>query len=72
MKQENREFEEENFDDSYYDYRLAGVAVHLGYAETGHYYSIVKERKNGEWFEFNDTAVRKFNVERLGEETFGG
>ena len=72
MKQENREFEEGVFDESYYEYQLTGVAVHLGYAETGHYYSIVKDRKKGEWYEFNDTAVKKFDIERLGEDTFGG
>lgn len=74
-KQENpdRFEEEELFPDSYYEYVLRGVAIHLGYADSGHYYSYVKERKNNEkWFEFNDTMVRPFDMKRLAEEAFGG
>lgn len=52
--------------DSYYDYVLKGVAIHLGYADSGHYYSFIKERKpDGKWHEYNDTLVRSFDVRRL-------
>ncbi len=47
----------------YYNYILKGVVVHLGYADSGHYYSYIQERKDGgKWFQFNDTVVRNFNV----------
>lgn len=32
------------FPDSYYKYRLAGVLVHAGTADSGHYYSYIKQR----------------------------
>ena len=69
-KQENpdRFEDEEQLSDSYFEYVLKGVAIHLGYADTGHYYSYIKERKeDGKWFEFNDTIVRKFDIKRLGQ-----
>lgn len=45
----------------------------MGYADSGHYYSYISERKpNGRWFEFNDTIVKSFDVKRLSEEAFGG
>ncbi len=31
-------------DRNYYKYRLVGIIVHTGTAETGHYYAFVKER----------------------------
>jgi ubiquitin C-terminal hydrolase len=32
------------------EYRLAGVLVHTGTTESGHYYSYVKDRRNGKWY----------------------
>lgn len=48
------------FPDSYYEYKLAGVLVHAGTADSGHYYSYIKRR---------NTKARKIkNQERcLGE-----
>ena len=34
------------FPDSYYMYKLAGVVVHSGTSEFGHYYSFIKGRKS--------------------------
>lgn len=39
-----REEEGEAFPDSYYEYKLAGVLVHMGTADSGHYYSYIKRR----------------------------
>jgi ubiquitin C-terminal hydrolase len=47
--------------------------IHIGHADSGHYYSFIKERTdNGRWFEFNDTVVRPFDIKKLSEEAFGG
>lgn len=60
------------------DYNLKGVVVHLGVADSGHYYSIIRESKtddNGNskdtWLEFNDTRVSEFNIKGLPDITFG-
>ena len=55
-----------------YLYRLVGVLVHSGGADSGHYYSYIKERKeDGRWLEFNDTTVRPFDFAQLERECFG-
>ena len=70
----------------YYVYELVGVVVHSGTAESGHYYSFIKDRGDyasrleskdnaaipGKWFEFNDKVVEPFDMEDLASETFGG
>lgn len=59
--------------EKYYEYKLKGVVIHIGYADSGHYYSLIQERSGEErWLEFNDTVVRKFNIENLNDEAFGG
>ena len=55
-----------------YEYRLAGVVCHVGTAGAGHYYSFIRDRINGLWYEFNDSIVRPFDPAKLEEETFGG
>jgi len=59
-----------------YDYNLVGVLVHLGTAESGHYYSYIKERESSsknynKWFEFNDTRVTPFDPKNLKKEAYG-
>jgi ubiquitin C-terminal hydrolase len=48
------------------------VVVHVGYADSGHYYSYIQDRSTLKWYEFNDTLVRDFNADDLPEEAFGG
>ena len=67
------------------NYRLAGIVIHMGTANSGHYYSFIKERNEfvlgdgqsakttpTKWFEFNDTFVTDFDVEDIDDEAFGG
>lgn len=58
----------------YYEYDLKGVLLHSGTAESGHYTSLIREDE-GEtktWFEFNDSQITEFKIDRLGDEAFGG
>jgi ubiquitin C-terminal hydrolase len=50
----------------YYQYELKGTVIHMGFADAGHYYSLIRERTGEQmWFEFNDNIVRPFNPEKL-------
>ena len=63
---------------SYYQYELAGILVHTGTADYGHYYSYIKERIPKEkdnplcWYQFNDTVVEPFDEEDIPKSCFGG
>jgi len=83
QKQEAVEREEEfegeedplRYPTDYYQCRLKGVVVHSGTADSGHYYSFIRdiETADGEkWYEFNDNIVRDFDVSELPNECFGG
>lgn len=54
----------------YFQYRIKGVLVHLGTAESGHYYSYI--RNGNTWLEFNDASVVPFDFKELPQEAFGG
>lgn len=59
----------------YYQYTLTGIVVHTGSAETGHYYSFIKEQQDensNKWYEFNDAYVREFDAADIPGECFGG
>ncbi|CAM9476706.1 unnamed protein product, partial [Choristocarpus tenellus] len=63
--------------DSYYIYHLAGVLVHTGTADSGHYYSYIKERSSlgggdGRWLSFNDAIVMPFDPAHLPRSCYGG
>jgi len=64
----------QQYKEDYYQYELVGVVVHSGTADQGHYYSMIKERtsKKDKWYKFDDKKVELFNIDHLGEETFGG
>ena len=46
-------------------YDLFAVCNHEGNLEGGHYYAYCKNFVNGEWFEFNDSSVKKIQEEKL-------
>lgn len=59
--------------DGQYNYNLVGIVVHSGSADMGHYYSIIRDRRNpGAWIEFNDSETRPFSESRIPDECFGG
>ena len=57
-------------------YELRGIVAHTGTADSGHYYSFIKEREpragDAQWFEFNDRIVTQFSADKIPEECFGG
>jgi hypothetical protein len=55
-----------------YIYELAGVVQHTGTAQSGHYFSYIRDRASGRWFEFNDSRVSPFNPEDIPARCFGG
>jgi ubiquitin C-terminal hydrolase len=80
-EKEKKEFKEKE----YYLYKLVGVVMHNGNAESGHYYSYINtdrgpnesdpnflRTENNKWVEFNDSIIRDFAFSRLEAECFGG
>ncbi|CAK7235609.1 hypothetical protein SCUCBS95973_009325 [Sporothrix curviconia] len=57
-------------------FELVGVLVHSGTAESGHYYSYIRERPSSKtdesWFEFNDDTVSTWDHSLLESMCFGG
>lgn len=58
------------------EFELVGVLVHTGTAESGHYYSYIKDRfhptDTPPWLEFNDSEVSQFNPESIPSTCYGG
>jgi len=58
------------------EFELVGVLVHTGTAESGHYYSYIRNRlsptENPSWFEFNDSEVSTFDPSTIPENCYGG
>ncbi|KAK2624650.1 hypothetical protein QTJ16_005843 [Diplocarpon rosae] len=57
-------------------FELVGVLVHSGTAESGHYYSFIRERPSTgdreNWVEFNDECVSPWDPSRMESACFGG
>jgi ubiquitin carboxyl-terminal hydrolase 9/24 len=58
--------------DDYYQFKLRGVIIHEGTAESGHYYSLIKPKNQKQWYELNDRIVRDFDLNDLASYSFGG
>ncbi|PHH80164.1 hypothetical protein CDD82_1934 [Ophiocordyceps australis] len=58
------------------EFELVGILVHAGTAESGHYYSYIKERplpgSKNSWVEFNDDVVSLWDPSLMSSSTFGG
>lgn len=57
-------------------FELVGVLVHTGTAESGHYYSYIRERPTDTdaqtWVEFNDETVTPWDPASMANSCFGG
>ena len=58
-------------------FQLVGVIVHSGTADSGHYYSFIRQRpsiKNVQeaWVQFNDQDVGVFDPSQMSDNCFGG
>ncbi|KAJ3283921.1 hypothetical protein HK104_010175 [Borealophlyctis nickersoniae] len=53
-------------------YELVGVLVHAGHADSGHYYSYIKDRKTSAWFRFDDSSVTPFDLSQRDRHWYGG
>ncbi|KAI0179993.1 hypothetical protein GGR52DRAFT_568756 [Hypoxylon sp. FL1284] len=57
-------------------FELVGVLVHSGTAESGHYYSYIRERPSTSdvpsWIEFNDELVTSWDHSQMENACFGG
>jgi ubiquitin carboxyl-terminal hydrolase 34 len=57
-------------------FELVGVLVHSGTAESGHYYSFIRERpstaETPSWVEYNDDSVTPWDVNSMEANCFGG
>lgn len=58
--------------DDDFEYKLAGVLVHAGVAQGGHYYSFIKDRDDSKWYRFDDEDVTPFDESLIETECFGG
>jgi ubiquitin carboxyl-terminal hydrolase 9/24 len=64
--------------DDDYEYKLAGVLVHAGVAQGGHYYSFIRDRTpagasdGDKWYRFDDEDVTVFDPSSIEAECFGG
>lgn len=58
-------------------FELVGVLVHSGTAESGHYYSYIRERpvdpnNSKTWVEYNDADISRFDPVHIADQCFGG
>jgi ubiquitin carboxyl-terminal hydrolase 34 len=58
-------------------FQLTGIIVHSGTADSGHYYSFIRQRptvKSAQdaWVQFNDSDVNGFNPQHMRDQCFGG
>lgn len=55
---------------------LVGMIIHTGTAESGHYYSMVKEKtdltNDASWIKFNDEVVTPWSADNMEAAAFGG
>ncbi|RMD39553.1 hypothetical protein DV735_g5585, partial [Chaetothyriales sp. CBS 134920] len=58
-------------------FELTGIIVHSGTADSGHYFSYIRQRPSGRdkahsWVQFNDSDVTQFDPAHIQDNCFGG
>ena len=53
-------------------YQLHAVCIHDGSAESGHYYTLIKDHQKNTWREFNDIRVREVEEQSVLSQSKGG
>lgn len=53
-------------------YYLHGICIHDGTAESGHYYSYIKDHNQDVWRQYNDHRVSQVEEAQVLEEATGG
>ncbi|KAK7205945.1 hypothetical protein BZA70DRAFT_277480 [Myxozyma melibiosi] len=64
------ESEEERQQQTPDKFRISGVLVHTGTAESGHYFSYIRDKEG--WVEFNDAETSRFDEAQIADMAFGG
>lgn len=72
MDTESEESVLKHLPDEDYEFKLAGVLVHAGVAQGGHYYSFIRDRLDENWYRFDDEDVTPFDPASIEVECFGG
>jgi len=75
LDEQRRKILETSNPDDYYEYDLKGIVIHMGEANSGHYYSYINGRESendSNWYHFNDTSVTPFDLEDIDDKAFGG
>ena len=55
----------------YFDYELQGALIHSGQHQYGHYYSLIYNKQEKNFYEFNDIDVRRMELNKGMELAFG-
>ena len=90
-KKEDEKVDEENKwpePEDCFEYKLVGVTVHSGSADSGHYWAYINVKRgleepdendpewaateNEPWMEFNDSRVSEYKFSRIKDDCFGG
>jgi ubiquitin C-terminal hydrolase len=53
-------------------YRLVGIVVHAGSADSGHYYSYVRDAASTLWYCLNDAVTEVWDENSMSDAAFGG
>ena len=70
FKLDMKEYLAENHNETNTEYELAGITIHYGVADFGHYYDLIKG-PDGKWYKFNDISVSEFKEEDIAKEAYG-
>lgn len=53
-------------------HELQSIIIHEGFAESGHYYSFIKDFGSMQWYRYNDMTVKAVDEKEVFEVAYGG